>query len=379
MLNPSQTSPIQPETVGLSSDRLDTLYDFVNTLTETGELPGACVLVARNGIAMPTRAFGKYRPDISHAPMEPDTIFLVASITKPVTVMAAMLLVERGQLLLDDPVAKYIPAFGSNGKDAIRIRHLMTHTSGLPDFLPDNIELRQRHAPLSEFVRRICDLTPDFEQGTNVQYQSTGLGVLGAVIETISDTVLPDFLNTEVFSPVDMPDTALGVQQLDQDRIAYVDVPEEMRGADWGWNTPYWWNLAVPWGGMFTTTRDLQHLLQMFLDNGSVNGKQILSPATVSAMTRNQLALFPTLPREPRFRNSWGLGWGLAGRRTRSDWSYFGDLISPRTFGHGGATGTLAWADPTQDLICILFTTQPEALDRGFLARCSNLASAAAL
>lgn len=375
----SSSMPREPEDVGLSSTRLNALYDYVQSQVDAGELPGACVLVARNGAPMPIRAFGSLRPGISDAGIEPETIFLVASITKPVTVAGAMLLVERGRLLLDDPVARYIPAFAANGKERIRIRHLMTHTSGLPDFLPENVELRKQHAPLSEFVRRICDLPLDFEPGTGVQYQSTGLGILGAIIETQTGMPLPDFLQSELFLPLNMQSTALGVQDLDQERIAYVDVPEEMVGTDWGWNTPYWWNLAVPWGGMFSTASDLFRFLQLFLNCGALDGKRVLSPSTVAAMTRNQLALLSKLPRSERFSNAWGFGFGLSGRRTRSDWAYFGDLVSPRTFGHGGATGTLMWADPERKLVCVLLTTQPEALDRGILARCSNLASAATI
>lgn len=366
------------EQAGLSSKRLERLYGYLGTLVASGDLPGACVLVARNGSAMPPRAFGKLRPDVDHRPIAPDTIFLVASITKPVTVAAAMLLVERGELLLDDRVCAYIPEFGTHDKDKIRIRHLMTHTSGLPDFLPENVELRRRHAPLDEFVRRICDLKPDFPPGTNVQYQSTGLGMLGAVVERITGISLPEFLHREFFLPLGMADTALGVRDLDQERIAFVDLPDEMRGEDWGWNTPYWWHLAVPWGGMFATARDLFRFYQMFLDRGQYAGRHVLSPATVAAMTREQLGVLPELPEPVRRAEHWGLGWGIAGRRTGAGWSYFGDLVSPATFGHGGATGTLAWADPARNMVCILFTTQPRAMQMGVLSRCSNLAAACA-
>ena len=374
-----QPDPTQPEQIGLSSARLEHLYRYVDALAASGELPGACILLARKGRALPPHAVGRLRPGLDDRLIESDSIFLMASITKPVTVTAAMLLVERGQLLLDDRVSAYLSEFGSHGKDGIRIRHLMTHTSGLPDFLPENVELRQRHAPLSEFIRRICDLAPDFPAGTNVQYQSTGLAVLGAVVERITGTPLPDFLHAECFLPLSMRDTALGVRHLDQERIAHVDVPEEMRGEDWGWNTPYWRNLAAPWGGMFTTVRDLFRFYQMFLNGGEYAGVRVLSSATVAAMTRNQLDPLTNLPEDVRRTQSWGLGWGLSGRRTGSGWSYFGDLVSPATFGHGGATGTLAWVDAERDLICILFTTQPKSMQMGVLSRCSNLAAAAAL
>ncbi len=268
-----------PENAGLPADRLERLYAYVGALVESGDLPGACVLVGRGGQAMSPRAFGKLRPDVSDEPVASDTIFLVASITKPVTVAAAMVLVERGQLLLDDRVSAYVPEFGNSGKEEIRIRHLMTHTSGLPDFLPENVELRRQHAPLDEFVRRTCDLAPDFAPGAGVQYQSTGLGMLGAVVERITGVPLPDFLHSEFFVPLGMADTALGVRHLDQRRIAFVDAPEEMRGEDWGWNTPYWWNLAAPWGGMFTTAHDLFRFFQMFLERRRVRGRARTEPS----------------------------------------------------------------------------------------------------
>ena len=163
------------ELTRISTKRLNQVYHYLEELVYTGRMPGASILVAVNGIPVEARSFGNMRLQTGSLQVQPDTIFLVASVTKPVTAAAVMLLVERGKLLLDDPVYSIIPEFANRGKETITVRHLMTHTSGLPDMLPENTQLRQQHAPLKEFIRRICDLELDFPSGTNIQYQSQGL------------------------------------------------------------------------------------------------------------------------------------------------------------------------------------------------------------
>lgn len=371
---------VAPETVGLDPERLARAYDLLDNAVAADAIPGAALLVARHGQAVAPHVCGRQYLTPDSPPIRPDTIFLVASVTKPVTATAAMLLVERGKLLLSDRVADYLPEFAAHGKRGVRIRHLLTHTSGLPDMLPEDRALRRQHAPLDEFVRRICDLELGFTPGTRIQYQSMGLAILAAIVERIEGVRLPEFLRRELFEPLDMPDTGLGAAHLDQSRIAHVRVPEEMQGADWGWNQPYWWHFGAPWGGMFTTVRDMARFLQMMLNRGALDGVRVLSPAAAAEMVRNQTEGMATLSPEMRYQQAWGLGWGIAWRRQPgSGWSYFGDLTAPETFGHGGATGTVVWADPTRELICVLFTTEPRAIASGLLGRCSNLVAAAAL
>lgn len=371
---------VAPETIGLDPDRLARAYALLDQAAAADAIPGAALLVARHGHAVAPHVCGRQLLGPEAPPIRPDTIFLVASVTKPVTATAAMLLVERGKLLLSDRVADHLSEFAAHGKHAVRIRHLFTHTSGLPDMLPDDRALRRRHAPLDEFVRRIYDLELDFAPGTAIQYQSMGLAILGAIVERSEGVRLPEFLRRELFEPLDMPDTGLGAAGLDASRIAHVRVPEEMGSADWGWNQPYWWSFGAPWGGMFTTVRDQARFMQMFLNGGTLDGARVLSPATVAEMVRNQTEAMATLSAEARYQQAWGLGWGLAGRgKWGSGWSFFGDLNSPETFGHGGATGTVVWADPARELLCVLFTTEPETIASGLLGRCSNLVAAAAL
>ncbi len=361
---------------GFSPERLDRVFQFLDEAVQTGKIPGAAIQIARHGVAVEPRSFGRLRLTPDSPPMPPDAIFLTASITKPVTVTAVMLLVERGQLLLDDPVCSIIPEFGANGKEQVSVRHQMTHTSGLPDMLPEDRTLRSQHAPLAEFVRQICALKLDFPSGTNIQYQSCGTAMLGAIVERLTGIPLPAFLQREIFGPLQMANTALGIQSLPAERIAQVNIADDMKGKDWGWNMPYWHNFGAPWGGMLATVGDMGRFCQLFLNGGELDGVRILSPATVQAMTTDQTAAMPGLPDAVRIGQSWGLGWR---RQPTIGWSYFGNLITPGAYGHGGATGTVVWMDPARELRCVLFTTQPAITSEDLLGRCSNLVAAAAI
>jgi CubicO group peptidase (beta-lactamase class C family) len=369
-------TPLTPEAIGLSSGRLERVYIFLEEAVAQGKLPGGALLVARHGSPLPPRSFGRQYPSADSPPMQPDSIFLTASVTKPVTVTAAMWLVERGQLLLDEAVCSLIPEFVGEGKEQVTVRHLMTHTSGLPDMLPEDRRLRTQHAPLSEFIQRIYRTPLLFPPGTDIQYQSCGTAMLAAIVERLTGMVLPAFLRREFFEPLGMQDTALGVQTLPQERIAHVNIPDEMVGKDWGWNTPYWWRFAAPWGGMFSTVGDMFRFCQMFLNGGQWAGRPILSRATVQAMTGDQTSPMAMIPATLRAQQAWGLGWR---RAPAAEWATLGDLLSPGSYGHGGATGTMVWVDPPRELVCILFTTQPMASNGGLLGRCSNLVAAAAL
>ncbi|HHX63808.1 MAG TPA: beta-lactamase family protein [Chloroflexi bacterium] len=362
-----------PEEIGLSTERLERVYDRLDDAVRSGHIPAAAIMVGRYGRCVAPRYFGRSRLAADGPPVDEDTLFLVASVTKPVVVTAAMRLVEGGLLALDDAVTEYVPEFAVRGKEETRIRHLMTHTSGLPDMLPENVELRRAHAPLSEFIERTCRLEPDFPPGSDIRYQSMGIAVLGEVVARISGMALPDFLHREIFRPLGMINTWLGCPSKQMERIAHVNVEEEMRGTDWGWNSPYWWGLGAPWGGMISTVTDLSR----FLLAHARSGAPLLSRATVEAMARDQTSTMAGLPPEVRVGQSWGLGWR---RVAGTQWStYFGDLLSPGSYGHGGATGTVVWIDPQRELTCALFTTEPAVSSARLLGRCSNMVAASAL
>jgi CubicO group peptidase (beta-lactamase class C family) len=373
-----------PEEAGFAEDRLQRVYRELEQAAASGAIPGAALLVARGGRAVAPFAVGRQFPDQPESKVSPDSIFLVASVTKPVVAAAVMLLVERGKLLISDRVADLLPEFGNRGKENVRVHHLLTHTSGLPDMLPENTDLRRQHAPLSEFVRRIYDLELDFAPGTRVQYQSAGIALLGEIVERISGMALPAFLRQEFFVPLRMADSSLGAGDLEPQRIVHVNVPDEMRGVDWGWNQPYWWNFGAPWGGMFTTVSDHFRFCQMFLNGGTWDGVSILSPATATTMTTDHSTAILAAGSNDRsgmfWGQIWGLGWTVVGLRVPDGGrALFGDLSSPLTFGHGGATGTVVWVDPVREVVCILFTSEPRATRNGLLGRCSNMVAAAAL
>ena len=137
--------------------------------------------------------------------------------------------------------------------------------AGLPDMLPENQSLRERHAPMSEFIQQICQLKLDFPAGTGLQYQSTGLAILGEIVQRVSRISLKEFLRKEFFEPLGMKDTALGIDWLPEERVPNLKLPPEQEGVDWSWNSPYWRNLGAAWGGMFSTVEDLTHFLKMLL------------------------------------------------------------------------------------------------------------------
>jgi CubicO group peptidase (beta-lactamase class C family) len=332
--------------------------------------------------------FGRQRLAADSPAIREDAIFLIASITKPIVACGALLLAERGLLTLDDRVEEYIPRFRRECDPVVTIRNLLTHTSGLPDMLPNNIELRAAQAPLSEFAAGACVCPLEFLPGHGVQYQSMGFALLGEIIQRVSGKTCAKFLHDEIFLPLGMHDTALGAPDSwfagpapKIERTAEVLIPEGIEMAQesasiWNWNSRYWRQLGVPWGGLLTTPADLGTFGQMLLGAGRLDGVQILSRASVQAATRNQLEPMRDVPGDDRRTRPWGLGWRLNWAAHSAN---FGDLLGPRSFGHWGATGTLMWIDPDLDACAVLLTTKPQEPGGSYLARASNAIAAALL
>ena len=294
------------------------------------------------------------------ATVHEDSIFLIASPTKPIVAVAAMMLVERGLLQLDRRAQYYLPEFQGGGKESIRLSHLLTHTSGLPDMLPNNQQLRQQHAPLSEFMQGVYALELGERPGTKVQYQSMGILTLATILEKVTAQPLPEFLQQEIFQPLQMNDTALGIPaawETDQrlQRMAWSRVEDQPGADEWGWNSDYWRKLGAPWGGLLSTALDLgklcRHLLQILQGETGV-----LAPPTMRAMISNQLTGLKTLPESVVRATPWGFGWQ---RQWPAHPRGFGSLLPRETFGHWGATGTLVWLDPTRFVYGIALTTEP--------------------
>ncbi|MGD0636442.1 MAG: serine hydrolase domain-containing protein [Nitrososphaerales archaeon] len=369
-----QSDPKEPEDLHLSPKRLEEAYSILGRAVEEGKIMGCTVGIARNGEPLEPRAFGR-RSIEGATPVVPDTMFLIASLTKPFTSTAAMMLVERGLIRLDDPVCSIVPEFGDGGsRDRVLVRHLLTHTSGLPDQLPENTELRSHHATLDDFLRKIYRTPLLFEPGTSFSYQSCGMAMLMDIVQRVTGAPLSEFMLHEIFEPLGMDDSSLGVNWSKAERVSQVNLPpggSQYGGAeasDWNWNSRYIWSLGYPWGGMFSTQADLLGFLNVFLNRGTLNGKRVVSPQTAQAMTNNQVVKFLQIPKDIAYRNPWGFGWQMKAPFK----SVFGDLNSSRTFGHWGATGTLYWADPETSLACVVLTNQPFEWSGAILGRFSN-------
>lgn len=366
-----------PERCGLDPVRWHAAMSIIRDWTDHDQVPAAAVLVGRKGMTPGPQFFGRQRVAANSPRLHNDAIFLVASITKPIVAMGAMLLVERGQLALNDRIADYFPEFGKKGKYGTTVRNLLTHTSGLPDMLPNNAELRKAKATLADFVTETCAIAPDFPPGRGVQYQSMGITVLAAIVEKITSQSMAEFLRKEFFLPLGMKDTRLGAPndwfegpQPTADRIAEIRVPaDQVEATDWNWNSRYWRQLGAPWGGLLTTPMDLAQFAQFILNRGQVGEHQLLSTAVVDESTVNQLASMKDVPEEDRRFRPWGFGWRMQWANHANS---FGDFVSSRTFGHWGATGTVLWIDPDRESFTLILSTQPLDPDGAPFQRLSN-------
>jgi CubicO group peptidase (beta-lactamase class C family) len=367
----------RPEAIGLDARRLQGAYDLLEKWTtgRNAPVPGGAILVGRAGRIVPPRFFGRQGPEPDAPPIRRDAAFLLASITKPITYLGALLLVERGQLNLGDRVTRYVPEFAAHGKEDTLVVHLFTHTSGLPDMVPNNAELRRQHAPLQKFLEgAVRDTVPLFKPGTQLRYQSMGTAVVAEIVQRLSGQPIAEFLRREIFEPLGLQATSLGSKGLPRERIVRVQVQEYQAGTDFDWNSTYWQQLGVPWGGLYSTPEDFAVLCQLMLAGGAWAGVRLLSPAAVRMMTTNRLEDLPELPEPVRRTQPWGLGWRLNHPGTPDSW---GDLIGRHVFGHTGATGTMVWMDPQTQGFCLLWTSALREKAPWRLVHLSNAVAAA--
>ncbi len=304
---------------------------------DSGQVRAASLLVRHQAREF-TRQFGACRSQ--------HDVFLIASISKPMTVAAVMTLYASGEFKLDDPVMKFIPEFADDGRDHITIRHLLTHVSGLPDQLPKNVTLRKRHAQLSEFVGHAIRTPLLFRPGRQYSYSSMGILLAAEIAQRITDKPFPDFIKQTVFEPLEMKHSALGLGELRLDDLMQCQVedaaPESGAGdpsaKEWDWNSHYWRSLGSPWGGVHSSVGDIAKFLGEFLQPGKLFKPQL---AQLLVRNHNDPGLCPR-----------GLGFAIGPQGTSS-------RCSDKAFGHGGSTGTLAWADPETDATCVVLTTLP--------------------
>ncbi len=336
----------RPEDVGMDPAALERAFRLLRGWVDDQTLPAAAALVARRGAVVGRCLCGVAR----------DTLFAVASVTKPFTATAVMQLVEQGAFSLDQPVCELLPELAGRNKDRITLRHFLTHTSGLPEYAEDNDEIRTRHLGLDAFVRSYCRGQPLFPPGAQWSYSNYGFGLAGEIIARHGGSGYHEHVASRILEPLGMRDSSLLPPESVWDRIAEVWLPTEPHTDHERYNSPYFRKLGIPWGGLYTTPDDLALFAQAFLAGGALGGRRILSPAAAGEMTRNQLSAPAAGAGVVPWRApSWGIGWDVKGNKAPHS---SGALTSPATFGHTGSSGSMLWVDPALELVCVMIGTR---------------------
>jgi CubicO group peptidase (beta-lactamase class C family) len=327
-----------PLLAALTEGRWDDAAKALERATAAKQVEAAVLHVVQGDDSF-TRHFGKAASG--------DAMFLLGSISKPINVTAVMTLFDQRKFQLDDRVKTFLPAFTGDGRERVTIRHLLTHSSGLPDQLVNNNELRRRHAPLTEFVEQATHAPLDFAPGARYQYSSMGILLAARVGEIVSGSDMLTLVDRNVFRPLGMKHSAQGLGRFKLEEMVSCQTegaaPESGSGdpdaKEWDWNSPYWRKLGAPWGGTHASAPDVARFLGEFLGS---RGK-VVKPETARLMIQNHNPA-GLMPR--------GLGFAV-GKESSSRG------CSARTFGHTGSTGTLCWADPARDTICVVLTSLP--------------------
>ncbi|NWG45925.1 MAG: beta-lactamase family protein [Alphaproteobacteria bacterium] len=381
-----------PESVGLSSERLARIAPAVQAYIDRGEIAGAVTLVARRGKVVHYEAHG-YRDLETRTPMPKDALFRLASQTKPVTAASALILFERGELSLADPIARLIPDFAemkvaepldpsdpARGRTLvpaerpITARHLLTHTSGLgsrgPGRLLTEADLPPPRGPgatVLDLVRDYAKVPLGFHPGAYWEYSPVfGINAVAALVEVVSGESFGAFTQAEIFGPLKMEDTHFYVPQTKLDRLptAYRRTPEggiepaDPRTAESRFvarDEPQ--NFFAGSGNLVSTAPDYFRFAQMLLNGGELDGVRVLGEKTVEMMAANHIGDTPALDMLGP-----GTRFGLA-VSVLEDPGLAGTIGSPGTYGWGGATGVTFWIDPEEELIGLymmqLYNHQP--------------------
>jgi uncharacterized protein YbbC (DUF1343 family) len=328
----------------------------------SGAVPGAVVVIGRRDRVLFRRAYGSREVVADHTPMTLDTLFDLASLTKPIaTATSIMVLAERRAINLDDLLAKYVPECAKNGKATITLRDLLLHVSGLPAGTPKDDYAHGRE----EAIRRICNVTPRAAPGIESTYTDLGFLLLEEVVRRVTARELPAFAEGAIFAPLGMRETGFLPSNERKQRAAWTEL------VDGAWRVgvvhdprAYLLGGVAGHAGLFSTADDLALYARAMLGGGEADGKRFLSSQSVAAM----IAPYD-VPGGVR-----ALGWSVESR-------WRGDGLSPRAIGHFGWTGTALWIDPDKDLFTVILTNRVHPDGHGdskpLVARINTLAAQA--
>jgi CubicO group peptidase (beta-lactamase class C family) len=372
---------VMPRDAGLCPQRTERLLTVLRAEVARQRLPGAVALIARHGQLALCEAVGALDP-AAGTPMTPDAIFRIYSMTKPVVSVAALMLMEQGELLLSDPVARYLPEYAKQQVAAHRVdgavqlqpvrqpatvQDLLRHTAGLTYEFMGSAPVQRQYAQArigsrersnAAFSQELAALPLMFEPGTHWEY-GRATDVLGRVVEVISGQTLGDFLNSQIFAPLGMTETGFFVPPEHHARIAepFARDPEggvQMRVIDVRQPVA----LASGGGGLASTAMDYARFLQFMLNRGELGGVRLLGSRTVDFMTTDHLGEIPVFGPASRALLSPGHGFGL-GVAVRKALGVASVPGSPGSYHWGGMAGTTFFVDPAEGLFAILMLQAP--------------------
>ena len=398
----------EPESVGLSSERLDRIAPVMESYVDERGVVGISSLIARHGRIVHAERFG-FQDREAGIPMADDTIFRIYSMTKPIVATALMMLHEQAEFQLEQPVLKYLPRFaktrvlGAGGelvdqRRPMTIQDLLTHTSGLTyDFMVDNEAaamyretrlMNDATRSLAEVIDVLADIPLSSQPGERWHY-SVGIDVAARLIEVLADQPLGDFLAERIFEPLGMVDTGFGVDDAKLDRLSAMYGLPDLVGRDYtaedlvaaaldGFNERIDVSETYPADtpevyqrggvGLFSTIADYHRFAQMLADNGRApDGRQLIGRKTLELMHRNHVPP-ELLPYEIMGLPNPGMGFGL-GSRVLLDCGRFAGTGSDGEYGWAGAAKTYYWVDPTEDLVGVFmsqYMTGVQLPDRDF-------------
>ncbi len=355
--SPQQQSGLDPAKLAAIRTRMQ---DYV----DQNQAAGLVTLVGRRGQVAHLEAVG-FRDLEAKDPMRTDTIFRIASMTKPITAIAIQMLEEEGKLSIEDPVEKLLPEFKGQmrvkSKSAqetvlvkpprpITVRDLLTHTSGLPGGPPPGLSdlYSKRHRTLAEAAIAYSQMPLQFEPGTKWAYCNAGIDTLGRIVEVVSGKSYEAFLQERLFTPLGMKDSFFypTAERLAKVAKIYKKAGNGLAPSDNFLGDPIDGKFPLPAGGLYSTAGDQAKLYQMMINRGQHDGRRYLSEASVEKMTKNH-----TGDLRAGFTDGivMGLGWQIVGTPTGVT-----STLSPGTYGHGGAFGTQGWLDPKKEMFFVL-------------------------